>query len=201
MEFHEKLQELRKQKGLTQEELAGELFVSRAAISRWESGRGYPGIDSLKAIAAYFSVSVDFLLTGGEMLNIAEEDSREARSRFRDLVFGLLDCGSGLLLFLPLFGHQTDSGVRGVSLLMLTDAPAYLLAAYFGVVAAMVLTGIALLALQNCEQAGWRKYKLPLSVGIHVAGALLFILSRQPYGAALLFLFLMIKMLIWIKKL
>ena len=44
MEFHEKLQELRKQKNLTQEELSEILFVSRTAISKWESGRGYPSI-------------------------------------------------------------------------------------------------------------------------------------------------------------
>lgn len=51
MEFHEKLQELRKNKGMTQEELAKELFVSRTAISKWESGKGYPSIDSLKEIS------------------------------------------------------------------------------------------------------------------------------------------------------
>ena len=46
MEFYQRLQELRKQKGLTQEELADKLYVSRTAISKWESGRGYPNIDS-----------------------------------------------------------------------------------------------------------------------------------------------------------
>ena len=50
MEFCQKLQQLRKSKNMTQEELAEALFVSRTAISKWESGRGYPGIDSLKAI-------------------------------------------------------------------------------------------------------------------------------------------------------
>lgn len=58
MEFCEKLQELRKKRGLTQEELAEQLYVSRTAISKWESGRGYPSIDSLKAIAKFFSVSL-----------------------------------------------------------------------------------------------------------------------------------------------
>ena len=39
MEFHEKLQQLRKQRGLTQEDLAAQLYVSRTAVSKWESGR------------------------------------------------------------------------------------------------------------------------------------------------------------------
>lgn len=56
MEFHEKLQELRKQRGMTQEELATALYVSRTAVSKWESGRGYPSIDSLKAISGFFGV-------------------------------------------------------------------------------------------------------------------------------------------------
>jgi transcriptional regulator with XRE-family HTH domain len=59
MEFNEKLQNLRKQKGLTQDELADLLFVSRTAVSKWESGRGYPNIESLKAIAKLFSVTID----------------------------------------------------------------------------------------------------------------------------------------------
>ena len=59
MEFGKKLQALRKSRDLTQEALAEQLYVSRTAISKWESGRGYPSIDSLKAIAGYFSVSLD----------------------------------------------------------------------------------------------------------------------------------------------
>ena len=74
MEFHEKLQELRKRRGLTQEELTELLYVSCAAISKWESGRGYQSIDSLKAISAYFSVSLDDLLSSEVLLNLAEKE-------------------------------------------------------------------------------------------------------------------------------
>ena len=87
MEFCEKLQELRKKRGLTQEELAEQLYVSRTAISKWESGRGYPSIDSLKAIAKYFSVSVDDLLPGDTVLAIAEEDRTQSEKRSRTLAY------------------------------------------------------------------------------------------------------------------
>ena len=107
MEFHEKLQELRKQKGLTQEELAESLYVSRTAISKWESGRGYPNIDSLKAISKCFSVTIDELLSGEEILAIAEKDHTEKERTLRDLIFGLLDCGMALLLFLPFLDFKS----------------------------------------------------------------------------------------------
>ncbi|MBQ7084868.1 MAG: helix-turn-helix transcriptional regulator, partial [Anaerotignum sp.] len=76
MEFHEKLQELRKSRGLTQEELAEMLYVSRTAVSKWESGRGYPSIDSLKEISRFFSVTIDDLLSGEKLLTIAEKENR-----------------------------------------------------------------------------------------------------------------------------
>ena len=82
MEFHEKLQELRKSRNLTQEELAEALFVSRTAISKWESGRGYPSIDSLKEISVFFSVTIDELLSSEKLISIAE---REAKASLRNI--------------------------------------------------------------------------------------------------------------------
>ena len=80
MEFNEKLQQLRKQKEITQEELAVAIYVSRTAISKWESGRGYPSIDSLKALSNFFGVTIDELLSGEELLIIAEEDTNQKRN-------------------------------------------------------------------------------------------------------------------------
>ena len=91
MEFHEKLQELRKGRGLTQEELADALYVSRTAISKWESGRGYPSIDSLKEISNYFSVTIDDLLSSEKLLSIAEKENKANLRSVCDLLFGLLD--------------------------------------------------------------------------------------------------------------
>ena len=77
MEFNEKLQELRKARSLTQEELAEALFVSRTAISKWESGRGYPSLDSLKEISKFFSVSIDDLICSEEIISAAEDEKKD----------------------------------------------------------------------------------------------------------------------------
>ena len=199
MEFHEKLQELRKQKGLTQEELAQALFVSRTAVSKWESGRGYPNIDSLKAIAACFSVSVDQLLSGDEMLFVAEEEKKQTGRSYRDLIFGLLDVSVAMFLFLPFFGQTAGGAVGAVSLLSLSEIAPYLKMAYFVAVAVLAVWGVLTLALQNSRWEVWEKGKTCLSVVLNGLAVLLFIISSQPYAAAYLFLFLMIKGFLIIK--
>ena len=200
MEFHEKLQELRKQKGLTQEELAESLYVSRTAISKWESGRGYPNIDSLKAIAKFFSVTIDELLSGEEVITIAEEDQKQKESILRDMVFGLLDLSVAMFFFVPFFGQKADGYVQAVSLLFLTEIVPYLKAAYFVMVIGMVAFGISTLVLQNYRGAFWVRNKSILSLLINTATVLLFIISSQPYAAAFVFMFLVIKVVMLIKK-
>ena len=200
MEFHEKLQELRKQEGLTQEELAESLYVSRTAISKWESGRGYPNIDSLKAISKFFSVTIDELLSGEEVLTIAEENQKQKEAYLRDMVFGLLDLSAAIVFFVPFFGQKADGYVQAISLLFLTEIAPYLKAAYFVMVIGMVVFGISTLVLQNYRGAFWVRNKSILSLLINTATALLFIISSQPYAAAFVFVFLVIKVVMLIKK-
>ncbi|MBR3837516.1 MAG: helix-turn-helix transcriptional regulator [Clostridia bacterium] len=200
MEFNEKLQELRKRKGLTQEELAELLYVSRTAISKWESGRGFPNIESLKVISKFFSVSLDELLSGEEILAIAENDNKQKERTLRDLIFGLLDCGIALLLFLPFFGQKADGVIREVSLLALSDIQPYLKAAYITFVGIMIVLGIITLALQNCRQRLWIQCKSILSLALSAVGVCLFIISQQPYAAVFVFAFLIIKALMLIKR-
>lgn len=200
MEFNEKLQELRKRKGLTQEELAQLLYVSRTAISKWESGRGFPNIESLKAISKVFGVSLDELLSGEELLAIAEIDRKEKERTVRDLVFGLLDCGMALLLFLPFFGQKEDGIITEVSLLALNAVQPYLKTAYITFVGVMIILGIMTLALQNCHQRLWIRKKSILSLTFSAVGVCLFIVSQQPYAAVFAFVFLIIKAIMLIKR-
>ena len=194
------MQELRKQKGLTQEELAEALYVSRTAISKWESGRGYPNIDSLKTISKFFSVTIDELLSGEEVLTIAEEDQKQKESILRDMVFGLLDLSAAIVFFVPFFGQKAAGYVQAVSLLLLAEIAPYLKAAYFVMVIGMVAFGISTLVLQNYRGAFWVRNKSILSLLINTATALLFIISSQPYAAAFVFMFLVIKGVMLIKK-
>ncbi|MBQ6626174.1 MAG: helix-turn-helix transcriptional regulator [Ruminococcus sp.] len=200
MEFNEKLQELRRKKGLTQEELAQKLFVSRTAISKWESGRGYPSIDSLKEIAKFFSISIDELLSSNEVLTLAEEDSKEKERRSRDLVYALLDLSVLLLLFLPFFGQKSSGIIQDVSLLALTSVSVYIKVAYLVVVSLLVIFGVLTLALQNCKGVFWNKYKSKISIILSIVAVFTFIISPQPFAATLLFIFLVIKVLMLIKK-
>lgn len=200
MEFNEKLQELRKHKGLTQEELAELLFVSRTAVSKWESGRGYPNIDSLKAIARFFGVTIDELLSGDELLTIAEKDTEQKENHIRDLVFGLLDISVAVFFFLPLFGQKVNGIIQEVSLLSLTGIASYLRIAYFVVVIGIAVFGILTLALQKCQQLFWVRNKNRISLILNAVGVTLFIISTQPYAAILLFVFLVIKGLMLIKS-
>ena len=62
METKDIIYELRTKKGLSQEELAEKIFVTRQAVSRWETGETMPSIDALKLLSQLFDVSINTLL-------------------------------------------------------------------------------------------------------------------------------------------
>lgn len=200
MEFCKKLQQLRKLHNLTQEELAEALFVSRTAVSKWESGRGYPSIDSLKAISKQFSVSVDELLSGDELIVLAETDSREKTRNTCDLVFGILDCTMALMFFLPFFGQRGEDMVYMVSLLNLSDAEAYIRIPYMVLISLTVVFGAAILTFQSFQNRLWIKSKLVVSLVLSALGVTFFVMSMQPYAAVFVFGMLIVKGVLFIKQ-
>lgn len=71
MTFGEKLKQARKKVGLSQEELAGTVNVSRSAIAKWETDKGMPDVSNLKVIAQVLNTSIDYLLEDGKMLDLS----------------------------------------------------------------------------------------------------------------------------------
>ncbi len=199
MEFSKRLQELRKQKGMTQEELARSLYVSRTAISKWESGRGYPSIDSLVLIADFFSLTVDELLSTKEALHVAEAEGKERERRVRSLAYGLLDVTAVLLFFLPFFAVRNTEGVFAVSLFSL-DMALYLKLTYIAVIIATVVWGACALRFPYMRKAIRADLQINASLALSVASILLFVLGLHPYATVFAFALLAIKVFLLFKR-
>ena len=151
MEFNEKLQALRKSRGLTQEELAEALFVSRTAISKWESGRGYPSIDSLKEISKYFSVTIDELMTGEKLISIAEKENKSNIQKLCDLLTGIVDLFSFILIVLPLYPNPINGYIYSVNLFAYTETTSFNRMLYWIMFLALVLVGAVKIIITQFE--------------------------------------------------
>ena len=193
MEFHEKLQELRKSRGLTQEELAEVLYVSRTAISKWESGRGYPSIDSLKEISNYFSVTIDELLSSEKMLSIAEKENKANLRSMCDLLFGLLDVCSIILIILPLYPNKVNELVYSVNLFAYTQTTSLNRLLYWFIFISLVVAGVIKLLLTKLGMEIYNRIMTGLSMVISVLAVLLLAMTRESYAVVVAFLLLVIK--------
>lgn len=79
MKFNEKLLEIRKKQGLSQEELGMELQVSRQTISKWESGQSYPDFQRLVMLSDYFNMTLDELVKGIDVQDVREKNMTDEK--------------------------------------------------------------------------------------------------------------------------
>lgn len=200
MEFNEKLQELRKNKGLTQEELAESLYVSRTAVSKWESGRGYPNIESLKEISKFFSVSIDELLSGEKLLFIAENENKTNIKNICELLFGAVDLFYVLLIFLPLYPDTVNGFIYSVNLLNYTEISSFNKTIYWVMFLALLLIGAIKIMFIKIRKEKVNKAVTVVSVVLNILIILLFAITREVYALILVFLFLIIKGLLIFKS-
>ena len=192
MEFNEKLQELRKARSLTQEELAEALFVSRTAISKWESGRGYPSLDSLKEISKFFSVSIDELICSEEIISAAEDDKKECIDKYISLICSTLDILPVLLLFMPVFGNGTEDPAS-VSFFAITGLSIWIKAVFGILIGVMALNGICGVIINRFDSPVRNRHRIVTGLVLSIAGASVFILTRQPYTGIICLAILIMK--------
>ena len=193
MQFNEKLQQLRKSRGLTQEELAQALYVSRTAVSKWESGRGYPGIDSLKEISAYFSVSIDDLLSCEKLIMIAEKENKSQIKAMYDLLLGLVDLFSFLLVILPLYPDRADNYVYSVSLPFYTQMSKFNLTVYWVLFVSLFVLGVVKVVFTRFAKVKSHRIITDISMVLNVFAVLFLALTRQVYALIVVFVMLLVK--------
>ena len=199
MEFNEKIQELRKSRGLTQEELAEALFVSRTAISKWESGRGYPNIDSLKQISNYFSISIDELLSGEKLITIAENENRTNLKNMGNMLFGIVDVFSFIMIILPLYPNQIDDYIYSVNLFHYTQTGVFNLVIMWCFYVALMLVGIGKVLLTQFNIEKGQKLITNISLVLGVLAVLYLAMTRDAYAITVVFVLLIMKVMLLFK--
>ena len=200
MEFGEKIQKLRNQNKWTQEQLAEKLYVSRTAVSKWESGKGYPNIDSLKDIAKLFNKTIDELLSSEEIIDIAKKENTSNIKRTNNLIYGLLDIISVLFIFLPLYAHRTENFVYSVSLISTNDISNIIKVSYIVILSILSLIGIAELIMNFVDNKKMQRIVNVISLIVETISILFFAISRQTYLTAIIFIILIIKIVVIIKN-
>ena len=197
MELAEKIQQLRKEQGLTQEQFAERLFVSRTAVSKWETGRGTPSIESLQLIAKLGGTTLDALLRAEEVITVAENENKERISRFASVLDGIFNVAAVMGLLLPLYKAESNGLFYAVSLYQFQGRFAVF---YWILPLAMAVCGVIQLVIRKSE---WETQKNQLTVAgavVHICAVLLLILSGQPYPAVLFFGLLLLKMAVMLMK-
>ena len=192
MEFNEKLQELRKSRSMTQEELAEALFVSRTAISKWEQGRGYPSLESLKDISRFFSVSIDDLICSEEIISAAADEKKVCMDKYISLICNMLDIFLVLLLLLPVFGNGADDPAS-VSLYAITGLNTWIKIVFAVLIGVAVLNGICGVIISHIDRPVWNRHRFVTGIVLSIAGTAVFILTRQPYAGIIYLIILVVK--------
>lgn len=200
MEFNEKLQQLRTGKNLTQEQLAEQLYVSRTAISKWEIGKGYPNIESLKCISKFFSVTIDELLSGKELITLAETENYSNVKKIYNIISGIIDVLAVALIVLPIYGEPHGNQFYHVNLLSNTHLPNLDIGIHWAIFLFLIGLGIARLAFICFDKELLYSITSKVSIATSAVAICLFAAAREPYATILLFLFFAVKIYLLLQQ-
>lgn len=202
--FAQKLQFYRKQFGLTQENLAEKLNVSRVAVSKWESGRGFPNLDSLKGVSDLFGISIDDLISSKAISNFVKSDDGNAAKNLMGVLFALVDFSAILFFMLPVFAlrsvsYNSELIVKSVNLFVLCQnlSPASLMLAT--VSATSILFGAVELVCQNTRLQKVKAILIVLSFCASLILIASFAVCNQPYPCLLGILLIALKAILFVK--
>lgn len=197
MELSEKIQKLRKERGLTQEQFAEQLFVSRTAVSKWETGRGTPSMESLQMIAKFFDITLDELLRAEDIITIAENENKANISRFASYIDGIFNITAVVGVLLPLYKVEQNNLFYSVPLYQFKG---WLAVLYWIFPVLMSICGTIQILINKGERETLKKNMNFIGFVLNACAIFVLILSGQPYPAVMFFTLLLIKGVIMLIK-
>jgi hypothetical protein len=163
------------------------------------AGRGYPNIDSLKEISNYFSVTIDDLLSSEKLLSIAEKENKSNIQNLGELLFGMIDLFSLLLIILPLYPNTVDGYIYSVNLFAYDEITLWKRFIYWGMFLALMLIGVIKILLMKFQIKNSYKYLTDSSMVLHILLVLFLAMARETYAIAMAFILLVIKGILLLK--
>ena len=196
MELYEKIQKIRKENNLTQEQFAEKIYVSRTAVSKWETGRGTPSLDSLQMISKEFNVCIDDLLSSDQIIDFAKQENAEKINKFKLSFDSFINLGALLAIVLPLYKTETDGIYYSIYLSHLGgwQGIAFWLAPIL-----MAIGGAFMLVFNQFEKPKLAEIMQISSLIVNISAIALLVVTQQPYPALFFFFIFVIKSLGMIK--
>lgn len=189
----------RKAKGYTQKQLSELLGISDKTISKWECGRGYPSIDSLKEISTFFSVTIDELLSGEKLFSIAEKENKSNMHNLCSILIGTIDLFHFLLIVLPLYPKSMKEYIASVNLFGYIETSAFNRMVYWVLFFLLMLIGAAEIIVTQLKIEKVYKLVIAFSMLLGIAAVLFLALTGETYATALAFLLLVLKAGLYMK--
>ena len=130
MNIADRIQHLRKSKGISQEELADKVGVSRQAVSKWESEQSTPDIEKVILLSDYFEVTTDYLLKGIEP--VSENIPRKSDARIFTLVASVINFIGLVVAIMIWIERQISSSVAAGLILMAVGIMIFVMGQFLG---------------------------------------------------------------------
>ncbi len=153
----------------------------------------------MKEISNYFSVSIDDLLSGEKLLSIAGKENKSNMRNICDLLFGMVDVSSFMLIMLPLYPNTVDGFVYSVNLLAYAETTSFNRLIYWVLFVFLIMVGVVKILLTKHGIKKSHKMMTGLSMFLSILMVLFLAMAREAYAITLAFMLLVIKGVLLIK--
>ena len=153
----------------------------------------------MKEISNYYSVTIDDLLSGEKLLSIAEKENKANIRDICNLLFGIVDICSFLLIFLPLYPNRIDGFVYSVNLISYAQIASVQRLVYWIFFLLLIVIGILKIVFTKLGMEGSHKFTTGISMLLSILIVLFLSIAREAYAITVIFMLLVIKGILLLK--